>query len=204
MNRLRAGVVGCGRISVMYRQAFQALADQVEVVCVCDKVLERAQEFSSNFPGCKATTSFDELLDSGIDVLHILTPHFLHGEMAIQAMKKGINVLTEKPMDISMKKTYEMIKVSKETGAALGVIFQTRYMKAAQEMKKVVEQGLLGKVLGAWSTMHWSRPASYYQCDWKGLWDKEGGGVLIDQAIHSIDLVQWITGRLPWILEFSP
>lgn len=200
MGKLRIGIVGCGRISVMYQQAFKALEDQIEVVYACDKIQERALKFASNYPSCTATTSFEELLDSGVDIIHILTPHFLHGEMAIKAMERKINVLTEKPMDISMCKAAEMIRVSEEMDVTLGVIFQTRYMKAAQEMKRIVDQGHLGKVTGAWSTMHWSRSSSYYQCNWKGFWDKEGGGVLIDQAIHSIDLVQWIVGgQVDWI-----
>lgn len=187
------GIVGCGRISVMYKLAFQNLLDEIEVVIAVDKDLSKAKAFAENF-GCAYSNSFLDAIQRKPDVLHLCTPHYLHSIQAIEALKAGINVLTEKPMAISLEEADKMILAEKETGMALGVIFQSRYESGVREMKKLIETGKLGKITGAWSTMNWSRPEAYYHSDWKGRWDGEGGGVLIDQAIHTIDMVQWLVG----------
>lgn len=198
MARLRVGLIGCGRISSMYRQSFRQL--DAHVVGVADSELARAEAFAADFPGCAAVDSLEALLALGLDVLHICTPHHLHHNMAVRAMRAGVAVLTEKPMALSMRDARDMVAVSEQTGAPLGVIFQSRYMKAVREMKRVIDSGELGKLQGAWSTMMWSRPPAYYACSWKGKWETEGGGVLIDQAIHSIDLVQYLCGgTVEWI-----
>lgn len=87
-----------------------------------------------------------------------------------------------------------MIEAQRQSGCQLGVIFQNRYIDGVQRVRQLIADGALGAVKGAFSTMNWYRPASYYQCDWKGRWATEGGGVVIDQAIHSIDLVRYMTG----------
>ena len=191
MQKLKVGIVGCGRISVMYRIAFQALRDQIEVVIAVDKDIERARDFAVEF-GCAASDRFADALAVKPDVLHLCTPHFLHASMAVDALRAGINVLTEKPMAITLEEADHMIAMEQETGLALGVIFQSRYEAGVREMKRLIQEGTLGELRGAWSTMNWSRPPAYYQSDWKGRWDGEGGGVLIDQAIHTIDMVQWL------------
>ena len=201
MSKLKVAMVGCGRISRMYKQVFERLSDDVEVAWVVDIKKERAEAFAESFPNCKITTDYRDCLDQGIDVMHIATPHNMHPIIAIDAMKHGINVLTEKPMAITLEDADEMIRVADEQGVKLGVIFQTRYVKGCMELKKLIEDGKLGKLLSARSYLSWSRPDEYYsKSDWKGTWDKEGGGVLIDQAIHSIDRVQWLIGdEIEWI-----
>ena len=111
--------------------------------------------------------------------------------MAIKAMKAGIHVLTEKPIAISLQDADEMIRVQQETGVKLGVIFQTRYTKSVEKLKEMIARGDFGPYPYRKSYLTWNRPLDYYEGnDWKGTWDKEGGGVLIDQAIHSIDRVR--------------
>ena len=201
MSKLRIAMIGCGRIGEMYKEVFKTIGEQVEVAYAVDTKPERAEEFSESFPDCKAVTDYRECLDKHIDVFHIATPHHLHAPIAIDAMKHKINVLTEKPMAIELKDAEEMIKVSEEEKVKLGVIFQTRYVKGCMELKKLIEQGKLGKIVSARSYLSWSRTEDYYKgSDWKGTWDKEGGGVLIDQAIHSIDRVQWLIGdKVEWV-----
>lgn len=201
LKKLRVAMVGCGRIAEMYREVFKEIKDQVEVVYAIDTKITRAEEFASHFEGCKAAEDYRECFDKNIDVIHIATPHYLHPIIAIDAMKHKINVLTEKPIAVSLEDADKMIKVSKEEGVKLGVIFQTRYVKGCMELKKLIEEGKLGKILSARSYLSWSRSDDYYaDSDWKGTWDKEGGGVLIDQAIHSIDRVQWLIGSdMEWI-----
>lgn len=200
MKKLKAAIVGCGRISVRYEDAFRRLSDQVELIYAVDKDLKRAKDFAERFH-CAYTTDFDEILDKDIDVVHLCLPHYLHSVMAIKAMRAGIHVLTEKPIALSLQDTDEMIRVQEETGVKLGVIFQTRYSKSVETLKKMIAQGDFGKIISARSSLTWNRPLDYYQgSDWKGTWDKEGGGVLIDQAIHSLDRVRYILDSdVEWI-----
>ncbi|MFQ9153171.1 MAG: ROK family protein [Blautia sp.] len=200
MKKLKIAIVGCGRISVSYADSFRRLADEIELVYAVDKVPEKAKQFADEF-GCAWTTDFDEILDKEIDVVHLCLPHFLHPVMAIKAMKAGINVLTEKPIAISLQDADRMLAVQKETGVKLGCIFQTRYTKSVEKLKEMIARGDFGKILTARSYLTWNRPLDYYDgSDWKGTWDKEGGGVLIDQAIHSIDRVRYMLGSdVEWI-----
>ena len=109
-------------------------------------------------------------------------------------------MLTEKPMAITVEDMEAMIRTADECGRTLGVIFQNRYNDASQAVKKVVEEGKLGAILGTRAFITWRRTDEYYsESDWKGTWDKEGGGVLIDQAIHTIDLMQWLVGEVDYL-----
>lgn len=194
MKKRTVGVLGCGRISAVYIQALLALSDRVTVTVAADKSLDRAKAFAAQFPGCIAVESMEELIGQQPQVVHILTPHFLHKEQAIACMESGIDVLTEKPIAITLPDADAMIETAHRTRRNLGVIFQNRYIEGIVEAKGMLESGELGRVMGAWSSLNWWRPESYYQCDWKGSWEKEGGGVVIDQAIHSIDLVRYLIG----------
>ncbi len=193
MKKIRLAMVGCGRISEVYKAAFKQLSNAVQVAYAVDVDEEKAKAFAKEFEGCLAVTDYRQCLSKNIDVMHIATPHYLHSQIAIDAMRNKINVLTEKPISITLEEADEMIKVAKEEGVKLGVIFQTRYVKGCMEIKKLIEEGRLGRITAARSYLSWKRDDSYYLgSDWKGTWDKEGGGVLIDQAIHSIDRVQWL------------
>lgn len=193
-GKLKIGVVGCGRIAAVYKEAFETLSETVDVVFAVDKVPERAQAFAQAFEGCGHSASLEDMLTLDIDIVHILTPHFLHRQQSIDCLKAGFNVLTEKPIATTLEDADAMIAAAKSSGKQLCVIFQNRYIEGVQEAKRLIENGSFGKLTGAWSTLNWHRPPSYYECDWKGSWEKEGGGVVIDQAIHSIDLVRYLMG----------
>lgn len=194
MEKFKVGVIGCGRISSVYLDAFRNLQDIVEVCFAVDKDRERAEFFASKFDGCGYSDRIEDLLVQPLDVVHVLTPHFLHKEHVIRCLRAGFHVLTEKPIAITAADAEYMIQTAKGTGKKLGVISQNRYIEGIQTAKKMIEEGKLGRLTGAWSTLNWWRPPSYYQCDWKGSWEKEGGGVVIDQAIHSLDLVRYLMG----------
>lgn len=199
MKKLKVGIVGCGRISVVYKDCFKKCQDIAEVRFAVDKVKERAEGFAGDF-GCGFSDRFEDILKQDLDVVHICTPHFLHKEQVIKCLESGFNVLTEKPMAITLDDADTMIETARKSGKKSGVIFQNRYIEGVKEAKKVIESRKLGSIIGAWSHLTWWRPPSYYQCDWKGSWEKEGGGVLIDQAIHSLDLVQYLVGSpIEWI-----
>ena len=193
MNRkIRVGVIGCGRISVMHFVSIASI-EGLELVACCDIVKARAEEAALEY-GIKAYTSYEEMLEcEKLDAVHLCLPHYLHSKVAIYAFEKGVHVLTEKPMDIDMESAVRAVERAKELGVQFGVIFQCRYNNSARLVKEAVQSGRLGKIISARSTLTWSRSDDYYSgSDWKGTWDKEGGGVIIDQAIHSIDLVRWV------------
>ena len=191
-NKLRVAIVGCGRISVMHLASITHI-EEIELIACCDVKKDRADEVAKKY-NAKAYYSYEEMLDNEkLDAIHICLPHYLHCKVACYAFSKGVNVLTEKPMDVDLESAEKAVKKAKDCGVLFGVIFQCRYNNSAKLVKKAVESGKLGKIISARSTLTWTRPDSYYcESDWKGTWDKEGGGVVIDQAIHSIDLVNWI------------
>ena len=193
-RKLRVGIIGCGRISVMHLIPAQ-ISEYAELTCCCDIKKERADDTAEKY-GIKAYYDYEEMLKKErLDAVHICLPHYLHSKAAIAAFERGVNVLTEKPMDVDLASAERAVQVAKDKGAVFGVIFQCRYNNAAKLVKAAVESGRLGKILAARSVLTWTRPDSYYkESDWKGTWDKEGGGVVIDQAIHSIDLVNWLVG----------
>lgn len=193
MKKLRVAVIGCGRISVMHLDSIAELSGVAELVACCDVKEERVLAVAQKY-GVHAYTSYEQMLASeSLDAVHLCLPHYIHSQVACYCMEHGVNVLTEKPMDISLSAAEQAVATAKRTGRTFGVILQCRYNQSAQLVKKAVTSGRLGKILYASSVLTWTRPDSYYaESDWKGTWDKEGGGVIIDQAIHSVDLVNWL------------
>ena len=191
-RKLRVGVIGCGRISVMHFVSIGSI-EEAELVACCDIKKDRADKAAEEY-GIKAYTSYEEMLEKeNLDAVHLCLPHYLHSKVAVYAFEKGVHVLTEKPMDIDYESALNAVNRAKELGVTYGVIFQCRYNNSAKLVKDAVASGRLGKVISARSTLTWTRPDDYYaKSDWKGTWDKEGGGVVIDQAIHSIDLTRWV------------
>lgn len=200
MNRLKVAIIGCGRISGSYASAFKELHDIAELVYAIDTDEEKARAFAGPF-GTRYGTDFEDLLTLKVDVVHLCLPHYLHAPMAIRAMEAGMHVLTEKPVAMTLQEADEMKAVSRRTDRKLGVIFQTRYEPSVIRLRQMIRDGAFGKIISARSILTWNRPYSYYKgSDWKGTWDKEGGGVLIDQAIHSIDRIRYmLDDRAEWI-----
>lgn len=192
MKKLKVAIVGCGRISAAYAAAFRRLGDVAQLVLAVDRDTEKAKAFAASF-GCAWAQDFAAVLAGGVDVVHLCVPHDLHAPMAVRAMRAGVHVLTEKPVAITLQQADEMICVQQETGVKLGVIFQTRFIQGVETLRGMIAAGRFGKILSARSCLTWHRPDSYYAVsDWKGTWEQEGGGVLIDQAIHSIDRVRYL------------
>ena len=192
MKKLRVGIIGCGRISIMH---FEAAVDlpEAELIACADIKSERADAAAEKY-GIHAYYSYEEMIEKEeLDAVQLCLPHYLHSKVAIYAMEHGLDVITEKPMDVDLESAERAVAVAKQLGRHFGVISQCRYNDSAQLVKKAVKSGKLGKIISARSTLTWTRSDEYYsESDWKGTWDKEGGGVVIDQAIHSIDLVRWV------------
>jgi len=192
MKRYRVGIIGCGNIFLMHAQSL-VKTPGVTIASVCDIKPLRAKKAAKRYH-CKAYSNYKKMLDAeDLDAVHILTPHYLHAEMTIEAAKRKIHVLCEKPIAITPKDAQRMIDACKRNKVKFSVISQNRYNPGSQLVKKTLSRGKLGKIKAARLIVSYHKPDSYYKkSDWKGTWDKEGGGVLIDQSIHFIDVLQWL------------
>lgn len=193
MDAIRVALIGCGGISRVHVDALIKL-EGVRLVSVCDLIEERARERAAQAGGCAYTLNWqDYVADPNIDVVHICTPHYLHAPMAIALLKAGKRVLTEKPMASEVADAEEMIRVS---DGRLGVVFQNRYNQSTQYIKQAVDDGRFGKLLGLRGSVFWHRTPEYYTSSgWRGAWATEGGGVLINQSIHTLDLLLYLGGK---------
>lgn len=188
---LRIGIVGCGNIFTMHATSAHHLANS-QIVGVCDIKKDRADNAAKKY-NCKAYYDYKELINKeNIDVVHVCVPHYLHPIISKYAIEAGVHVLCEKPMSIKYEDALEAVELAAKKGVKYGIIFQCRYNDSAKLVKEKLEDGTLGKIISARVVLTWTRSDEYYSLsDWKGTWDKEGGGVVIDQAIHSIDLANW-------------
>ncbi len=197
MENLRVGVIGCGNISVMHLKSAVGLA-QAQLIAVCDikedVARKTGEKYSVNF-----YTDYKKMIQNeNLDAVHICLPHYLHTTVSQYALSHNINVICEKPMSIGFKEAKETVALAEKLMLKYGVIFQCRYNTPSLALKRRITDGTLGKVINARITLTWSRSDDYYSAsDWKGTWDKEGGGVIIDQAIHSIDLANWFIDDTP-------
>lgn len=191
MNKLKIAVVGCGNVSARHIE-FASLDAKSELVAVCDIVPEKADVKAEKY-GAAAFYDFDEMLGNcDFDVLHICTPHYLHAEMAIKAMNKGKHVLCEKPLAVTYDDALKMCECAERNNVYLGTCFQNRYNESSQYIKKLLESGEMGGIRGIKGIVTWDRDEEYYSDDWHGTLEKEGGGVVINQSIHTLDLMQWL------------
>lgn len=191
---MKVAVIGCGNVSVMHFDALKENPD-TEIIAVADIKPERADRKAAEY-GAKAYYDFDALLENEeLDCVHICTPHYLHTPMAVKALKKGINVLLEKPCSVSIKEIEELRTAEKESGKQLGICFQNRYNTCVREAKRIIDSGEMGAVKSVRAFVTWMRDLAYYSDDWHGTLDKECGGVLINQSIHTMDLVQYLGGK---------
>ena len=191
-----AAVIGCGTISVVHFEAIEALPDS-QLVAVCDTDPETAALASARY-GVPAFASHTELLAAmRPDVVHIATPHDQHVQPAIDCLAAGVNVIVEKPIAHTVAEAERLIAAAEQPGAPkIGVCFQNRYNTTSQTALALLTSGRLGRVIGASATLCWHRPETYYQArPWRAQLSRSGGGVLINQAIHNIDLLQWLLGE---------
>jgi predicted dehydrogenase len=191
MKKFGVGIIGCGAIFFQHAFPLHKL-ENVEIKAVCD-IKPQARLTAAQLFNCAEYEDYRELIGrDDIDVVHVLTPHYLHAPMTIAAANAGKHVLSEKPMAISMEEACAIVDAGKRNGVTIGVISQNRYNSASVAVKKALADGSLGKVIGQRVILSWCKPAEYYRnSDWRGTWDKEGGALLIDQSIHIMDLARW-------------
>ena len=175
-------------------------AEGCKLVALCDIRPEQLANAQATIPGAedaRTYTDFAEMLkDPEIDVVSVCTPSGLHADMAVQALRAGKNVLVEKPMDIAVDKILMIEKARQETGLKVGGIFQNRRNAIMEPFKAAVDSGRLGEIYAAFFRVNWHRDDNYFLANggWRGTWAMDGGGSLMNQGVHTVDLMQWLLG----------
>jgi predicted dehydrogenase len=190
---LRIGIVGAGNISETHARAAQSIPGVV-VAAVHGENRERAARLAAAH-GATPYDDFDRFLDHPLDIVVIGSPSGRHAEQGIAAARRGLHLLVEKPIDTTTERADALIAAADAAGVKLGVIFQDRLHPAVMEIKSMVEAGELGAPVMISGRVKWHRPPEYYATSrWRGTRALDGGGALINQAIHTVDLVQWLFG----------
>ena len=193
---MKSCIVGYGAVGPVHADAVNGI-DGAELYAVCDINSERAELCAEKY-GCLVYTDFYEMLaDSEIDVVHICTPHYLHGEMAKAAILAGKSVVLEKPVVLSLSEMHELKALTEGRENKLCVILQNRRNASIEAMKRIEGTEDLGRLLGLIGGVYWKRDEAYYAQDaWRGRWKTEGGGCIINQSIHMVDMMIHFAGRI--------
>lgn len=196
MAKLRVAVIGCGAVSKNHGKALanSALAELVHAV---DIDSGKADAFCREYGGTPLVDYHELFIDDVVDVVHIVTPHSTHPQIAIECMEHGLDVFCEKPLAMRVYDAKQMIATSDRTGRRLGVCFQNRLNPSTIEARRIIDSGRYGKVLSGMALVTWDRHGAYYsQSPWRGTYEGEGGGCIINQAIHTLDLLDYLSGGI--------
>ncbi len=189
-----AAIIGCGDISTVHFSAISTLAG-VQLAAVCDTDPGRLEAASAAHGVPGYANYLDMLQEVRPDVVHVCTPHHLHASVAADCLERGVNVIVEKPLAHTLAEGKRLIEVAERSSAKIAVCFQNRYNATSQAMRKLLDDGGLGQVIGASATVMWHRDGDYYRSrPWRGTWAEGGGGLMMNQAIHTVDLLQWLVG----------
>jgi len=202
MGTLRTALVGAGRVAHLHAAALRALPES-QFVAVCGRPSGRLSAFASQY-GVRAFTDVTEMVDRArVQALCVCTPHPGHAAPTIAAARAGVHVLVEKPMASSLSDCDAMIGAAKAGGAVIGLVSQRRFYPPCQRIRRALDEGLLGRaVLGTATILGW-RDEAYYRGDpWRGSWAGEGGGVLVNQAPHQLDLLLWYMGEVAEVFGY--
>lgn len=193
---IRTGIVGLGKVAHLHAQALANLPNS-DFRAVRSRSLSKAQIFADQYKVNAYENIKQMVSEEQLDLVIICTPHPNHLEPTIEAMRAGAHVLVEKPLASTLEDCDAMIEVSRETGRKLGVISQRRFYEPVKRVKEAIEAGKIGTpVLGTINMLGW-RDENYYRSDpWRGLWKEEGGGVLVNQAPHQLDVLLWLMGDI--------
>lgn len=188
------GILGGGNISRTHLRAAQQVKG-VRVTAVCGENRAKVEELARQ-AGATPYTDLEEFLDHRpLDLVAIGSPSGLHARQGMEAARRKLHVLVEKPIDISRHRADELIACCRQEGVKLGVFFQDRVAADLVRLKTLIEEGRLGRVLLASAQVPWYRPPEYYgDSRWRGTWELDGGGALMNQGIHTVDLLLWLLG----------
>jgi len=197
------GIVGCGMVADFHAQAITAMRGG-RLVSVFSRQPVNAERLADRY-GCAAYSDYRAFLsDPALEIVAIATPSGAHLEPAEQAARAGKHVICEKPLEVTLERVDRMIRACRENGVMLAGIFQRRFLEAVQLFKKAVDAGRLGRISLADAYIKWYRTQDYYDSGaWRGTWKLDGGGALINQSIHTIDLLTYLAGEVEWVCGFA-
>ena len=197
------GIVGCGMISNFHARAFEEIRGARVVACF-DMVAPAADAFAEQ-TGCTAYHKLNDLLtDPAVNVVTICTPSGAHAEPAVAAAKAGKHVIVEKPLEVTLKRCDRIIRACEDAGVTLSTIFPSRFHESSQLIKKAIDKGRFGRLTMGDAYVKWFRTQEYYDSGaWRGTWKLDGGGALMNQAIHSVDLLTWLMGPVEQVSAYA-
>ena len=198
MEKVCIGIVGIGNMgSAHANNIFAGKVTGLELAAVCDIDEGRRAWAKENLPGVDVYESYEDLLNSDrIQAVLVATPHKLHPVIATAAMKKGLHVLTEKPAGVSVKAVHAMNEVAKQSDVVFGIMYNQRTNPIFRKMRELIQNGELGNIKrSVWIVTNWYRTQAYYNSgSWRATWNGEGGGVMLNQCPHNLDIWQWLVG----------
>jgi predicted dehydrogenase len=199
-TRLRTAIVGCGKVAHLHAPVLSRVPES-EFVAACDADFARAESVAAQYKARPFRDTNEMIAAAGVEALVVCTPHPLHAAPAIAALESGVHVLVEKPLAASVADCDAMIAAARRSGARLGVVSQRRWFEPVRRIMAAIDAGKIGTpVLGAVTMYSW-RDEAYYRSDpWRGRWDTEGGGVLINQSPHHIDVLLWLMGPVEEVI----
>ena len=202
MRTINFGIVGCGNVSRIHAESIKHVPN-ANLIAVMSRSEKNAWKLAQDYE-CDYYTDLESFLNrKDLNAVVILTPNALHADIGIEAAKHGKHVVVEKPIDISLDKADKLIDECEKNGVKLSVIFQRRFSDAVQQVKKFVDNGDFGKINFGNALVKWYRTQEYYDSgDWRGTWKFEGGGALINQSIHYLDLLMYLMGPIDEVFAY--
>ena len=202
-KKIRSAIVGCGVIGPTHAKSLADIPN-AELVAVCDIMPERAEKLAAAYPGVTAYTDYKTMLDKAdFDLIHVCLPSGMHADFGVMAAQSGRNVLTEKPIDVTLQAADRLIEACDKQGVTLSVISQRRWDDGIVQAKKWIDAGRLGKLTTGISRTTWFRAQSYYDSgEWRGTWALDGGGALTNQSVHYVDLLQYLMGEVEEVTAY--
>ena len=188
------GIIGCGMIANFHAKAIRDIKG-AELVGCYNRTAPKAEKLAGEFGGEVYTDLEAMLRREDLDVVTICSPSGAHMEPCVAAAKAGKHVIVEKPLDVTLLRCDAMIEACETAGVKLATIFPSRFHRSSQLMKQAVDEGRFGKLALGDAYVKWFRTQEYYDSGaWRGTWELDGGGALMNQAIHSVDLLLWLMG----------
>lgn len=198
MEQVRIGIVGIGNMGSAHLNCIAGgQINGLKVTCICDCDSKRLHTYGEKYPELERYEDYRKMLASGlIDAVLIAVPHRLHAKIAIEALEAGFHVLVEKPVDVTVSEARRLNAAAEKSGRVFGIMFNQRTNPLFQKAREIVQSGQLGELKrSVWIITNWYRTQRYYDSgSWRATWAGEGGGVLLNQAPHNLDLWQWICG----------
>lgn len=193
MGKMGFGIVGCGMIANFHAKAIREAGG--ELIACFDQVPAAAEKLAETY-GCKAYRSLDEFLaDPAVEIVTVGTPSGAHLDPAVAAARAGRHIIVEKPLEVTLDRCDAIIDAAEKAGVVLSTVFPSRFHPSSIRLKEAVEQGRFGKLTLGDAIVKWYRTQQYYDSGvWRGTWKLDGGGALMNQAIHSVDLLSWLMG----------